>query len=245
MLLGEPGSARQAVGAVKQMVGRMGRDRLGELGGCRLLQQQRGRALAQRKEREAAEPERERERRAAAEQVVRGRPQQLAREAVADRQQVAMEVHRALGLAGRARGEGDQADVVGRAVERLEDRRLGRDPRLEAVGGSALPEDELLEGRRLGAGALELVLSRRSQSAWLISALAMIFLELARAQQRHRADRDAARLDHREIGRNHHRRVGGAQQHPVAGHEPQVLDQDARDPVGGLEQPPVGPALSA
>ena len=39
-----------------------------------------------------------------------------AREAVAHRDHVAMEMHRALGLARRSRGEGDQRDVFGRSV---------------------------------------------------------------------------------------------------------------------------------
>ena len=44
----------------------------------------------------------------------------VARERVAARQQVAVEVHAALRRAGRARGEGDDRDVVGGGVDRLE-----------------------------------------------------------------------------------------------------------------------------
>ena len=46
--------------------------------------------------------------------------------------------------------------------------------------------------------------------------------QLARPQHRHGRDHDAARLEHREIGGDHHRRVGGAQQHAVAGLEAEI-----------------------
>ena len=82
----------------------------------RLLQQDRGGADAQRKQHQAAEPEGEGERRRADEAVVGLRAQHVAAVAVADRQHVAVEVHGALGLAGGARGEADQADVVARGV---------------------------------------------------------------------------------------------------------------------------------
>ena len=49
----------------------------------------------------------------------------FAREGVADREHVAVEVHAALRLAGRAGGEGDQGDVVARGRDRLEGARRG------------------------------------------------------------------------------------------------------------------------
>ena len=55
-----------------------------------------------------------------------------ARERVAARQQVAMEVHAALRRAGRARGEGDDRDVVGGRVDRLEGAARRAGPRSRA-----------------------------------------------------------------------------------------------------------------
>ena len=81
-----------------------------------LLQQDGGGADAQRKQHEPAEPEGEGERRRADEAVGRLRAQHVAAVAVAGRQQVAVEMHGALGLAGGAGGEADQADVVARGV---------------------------------------------------------------------------------------------------------------------------------
>ena len=79
----------------------------------RLLQQHRGRADAQREQHQPAEPEGEGERRRADEAIVGRGAQHVAAIAVAGRQHVAMEMHGALGLAGGAGGEADQADVIG------------------------------------------------------------------------------------------------------------------------------------
>ena len=85
-----------------------------------------GRPEAQREQQRRTEPERERDRRRAGEHVGRARVQNVARERVAARQQVAVEVHAALRRAGRARGEGDDRDVVGGRVDRLEGAALGQ-----------------------------------------------------------------------------------------------------------------------
>ena len=58
---------------------------------------------------------------------------------IADRQHVAMEMHRALGLAGRAGGEGDQADIVGSRVAGCRTpARLGGGQRVQRAGGRSL-----------------------------------------------------------------------------------------------------------
>ena len=69
----------------------------------RAFQQDRGGADVQRKQDQAAEPEGEGERRRAHEPVARIRAQHVAAVAVAGRQHVAVEVHGAFRLAGRAR----------------------------------------------------------------------------------------------------------------------------------------------
>src|SRR5579883_2723473 len=58
--------------------------------------------------------------------------------------------------------------------------------------------------------------------------------ELARTQKRHGGNADAASLEHAEPGGRHHRVVGSAQQHPVAGNEAELFSQDAGDAVGAV-----------
>ncbi len=201
--------------------------------GRRPLEQQRRGADRQREEQQAAQAERERERRAAREEVVGGCAQRRARPAVAGRHHVAVEVHRALRLARRARGERDERRVVGRRVDVGERRRLARGQRVEAVGShpcrtwppsraSGSPDARDLE---LGG---EAVVAERVRDPRLGDDVG----ELLGAQQRHRAHRDAARLQHREPARRVHRAVRRAQQHAIAGDEAEILDQHARDAVG-------------
>ena len=201
----------------------------------------RGGADAHREEEQAAEPEGEGERRAADEDVVRGGLQRRAREAVADRQHVAVEMHRALRLAGGARGEGDQRDVVGRGVDVGELGRgaahalieLGSDARLaravEIADPVAAPARACAPARARRASAL---IAQRERDPRLVDD----DRELARAQQRHGGDRDAARLEHGEPAGGQHRVVGRAQQHAVAGHQAEVVAQHVGDAVRLLQQ---------
>src|SRR5215212_560094 len=76
-----------------------------------LLDERRGGAGAHREEHQSAQPEGEGERRRADEDVVRLRAQDVARKAVRDREDVSMEMHRPLALAGRSRREGNERDV--------------------------------------------------------------------------------------------------------------------------------------
>ena len=87
-----------------------------------------------------AEAEGEGERRRADEAVARLGAQHVARIAVADRQHVAMEMHGALRLAGRAGGEADQADIVRRRVDGGEV--AARPPRISASSPSGAPEPQ-------------------------------------------------------------------------------------------------------
>ena len=117
----------------------------------RPLDQQRRGADRQREQQQPAQPERERERRAAGEEIVGRRAQRRPRPAVADRDDVAMKMHRALRLAGRARREGDQRRVVGGRVDVGERRRLARRPRLERVGIAAAEHRHRREHRTVRA----------------------------------------------------------------------------------------------
>ena len=81
--------------------------------GRRVVQQHRAGADPQRKQHDGAEPEREGKRCRADEHVFRLGTQHARRVAIADRQHVAMKVHRPFWLPGRAGCECDQAHVVG------------------------------------------------------------------------------------------------------------------------------------
>ncbi len=67
-----------------------------------------------------------------------------------------MKVHRTLGRAGRARGEGDQADVVGGGRNVLECGRFVARPRLEALGSGIVPTNDALEPRSEPRGFAQL-----------------------------------------------------------------------------------------
>jgi hypothetical protein len=51
-------------------------------------------------------------------------------------------------------------------------------------------------------------------------------LQLAGAQQRHRGDQDGPGLEHAEPGGGEPLVVGASQEHSVAGHDPEVLDEN-------------------
>ena len=121
----------------------------------------------------------------------------VARPAVARRHHVAMEVHRALRLAGGARGERDQRGVVGRGrARRRTSSAWRRAQRFERAGPSsgALKCDH---GRSVGHCACGGLSARpaaaTSHSACASSRLVDDVGELLRAQQRHRADGDRRR----------------------------------------------------
>ena len=154
-----------------------------------------------------------------------------------------MEMHRALRLAGGAGGEGDEADVVGRGLDRLEARRGVGHQRLEAVRSAAAPVDDAREAGRQRTRLLQLlrqaVIAEREPDLRLVERVG----DLARPQHRHRRDDDAAGLQHREEDRDPHRRVGGAQEHAAARHEPELAGEDVGDPVHPLVELAIGQGL--
>ena len=171
------------------------------------------------------------------------RPQHVLRPAGAGRHHVAVEVHRALGLAGGARGEGDEAGVVAARSSRCRTWPAWppRAPRARPASG-VLKCSTCVSVGQPGRASASSSASRASHSAWLTCALRDDLRQLLGAQQRHAAHRDAAGLDHGEPAGREHRRVGAAQQHAVAGHQAQVLDQHAGDAVGLRLQFGIGPA---
>jgi len=136
--------------------------------------------------------------------------------AVASGQDIAVKVHRTLGLAGRARGESDEAYIVARRVARRKTfvTRRGHQ-RFQRVGRAAAPIDHALEIGCERAGFLHLlgqpVIAQRKMDLRFPDRIG----DLLRPQQRHGRDHDAAGFDHGEIGGDHHWAIRSAQQHAM------------------------------
>ena len=158
-------------------------------------------------------------------------PQDVPAEGVVDRQHVAVEVRGDLRDAGAARGRPEQGDVVGRGVDGGELAGLGR-----RRGGSGRRRRRRRRARRRGPGPRCRGRPRTSSAnRWSTRAIDGPGLlddrvELAGAQRGHRGDDDAAGLEDAEPGGDGPRVVGRAQQHAVAGHQPEVLGQHLRRP---------------
>ena len=157
-----------------------------------------------------------------------------------------MEMHRRLRLAGRARGEAEQRDVVAAGLDRLEAHRLAqRHPvELGVVVRRAVEIDDLLEeAAGLGAGD-ELVgdaaVGQRQRNLGLVDDLA----QFAGAQHRHGVDDHRARLGRGEPGGDQRRIVARADQHAMAGLDAVILHQRMRQAVRPVRQFLVG-ALAA
>ena len=219
----------------------MGRQQ--RLGRC-LLQQHRAGAHAQREHQQPAQSEGEGQRRAADEDVVGGGAQHVRRPAAAGGDHVAVKVHRALGHAGGAGGEREQATVVGRGVHGVE--RVGlqghRSFQRARITRIAVEQQHLAQLRAGRAHAQQCI--GQPRVAQCVGDLRLVDdgLQLPLTQQRHGAHRDAAGLDHTEPAGRHHRRVGAAQQHAVARHQAQLVHQHAGNAVGAGLQVGVGPA---
>ena len=215
-------------------------DRLQELCRGRLLEQVGRRARAQWKDQALAESEGEGERRARGEEVVLGRLEDVLRERVRDGEHVAVKVHGRFRLARGAGREGEHAHVVRGGGYVLEQSRFpGR--HLGQVVLAVTPVGEDLEP--VGGGGVQVldepvVADRHPHARDLDHGL-----ELALPEQRHRGHGDAAGLDHAEPARDEPWVVRAAEQDPVAGHEPHLVDERLRDLVGPGPQVGIGPLL--
>ena len=210
----------------------------------RLLEQGGGRAEAKREDREAAQPEGECEGRRPDEDIVGGYPEHFPGIAVRGREQVAVKVHRRLGLASGAGGEGEQGDVVAAGRHRVEPDRLGQgDPvELRVVVGGAVEADDLLQkAARLGAGD-QLVHHPGVAEGEPDAGLLDDPRELSGAQHRHGVHHHRPRLGGREPASDHRRVVGGADQHPVPGLHAEVVPKGPGQAVGPVGQLLVGAA---
>ena len=115
-----------------------------QLGRESFHQHRRG-AKAHREGEHAAQPEGEGERRRAAEYVVALGLEAGARKAVAHGDDVAVKMHRALGLAGGAGGEGDQRNVLGRGVAVAKAYGFGFEPAFQALRRGIVEVHHLFE----------------------------------------------------------------------------------------------------
>ena len=213
-------------------------DQVGQLARGGLLHQQGRGAGAQREHHQPAEPEGERQRRRAGEQLLRAGPQHMLGERVGDRQHVPVEVHGRLGPPGGPGGEGQQRHVVGGGVAGGERRRLAFRPPNQVAGVAAAIGDQPQPG---DVGALQVLGEAVVAQCQVHPGDLGDGGKLPGAQQRHGGDRHRARLEHPEPARHQPRVVRPAQQHPVARHHAEILDQDVRHPVGGLQQLAVAP----
>ena len=213
-------------------------DGVGQLGRGGLLQQQRRRSGPQREQQQRAQAEGEGQRRSAGEEVIRPRPQHQLRVGVARRQQVPVEMHRRLRAAGRPGREGDHRDVVGRGLHAGELCGLGpgQGHQVGVTGPAERHEPDTGNGGQLAGEAViaerELDPGDRADAG-----------QLRRAQHRHCRDRDAAGLQHAEPAGGEPRVVRPAQQHAVAGHQPEVLGEHPGDLAGAGGEVAVGPRL--
>ncbi len=121
----------------------------------------------------------------------------------------------------------------------LELRRLGSRERLEPAAVKVL---EVRQRRAARERERQLFGQPRVAQRMADLRLADDLCELLGAQQRHAPDHDPARFDDAEPTCGEHRRVGAAQQHAVAGHQPHVVDEDVSDATRLCLQLGVGPA---
>lgn len=192
----------------------------------------------QREDHQAAEPEGEAERWTAREHVLGARPQDVAREGVGDGQQIAVEVHTALGAPGGSRGERDQRDIVGGGVHGPVRTRpvLGQPQQIVGPVPSVRGD---LQPRYL---SLHQIVDRpdiaqrmadpgdRTDGGELLGPLL-----------RQDGHGDRARLEHGEPAGGQMGGGGAAQQDPVAGDDPQIGGQDMGDPVDPVLELSVAP----
>src|SRR5919199_2240269 len=133
----------------------MGSDRLQKRLRSRLLDRQDRGAEAHREQHQPAQPEGEAERRRPREDLIRFGVEYVARKRVAYRKNVAMEVHAALGIAGRSRSRGDERHVLRCGVDRLEARWLGFHTFLKLAVWTE--RHDVREDRQIGPGVLQLL----------------------------------------------------------------------------------------
>ena len=206
-----------------------------------LLEQDAGSADPERKQHQPAQPEGEGERRRADEAIFRLRFQHPRGITIADREEVAVEVQRALWLARRAGSEADEANIILRRIGRRELLIAGLCHQRFKFAISE--QDNPLEIRRQRGGGLQFIeqamIAEREGDLRLGDGVG----EFAGTQQRHGRHRDATRLDDRKVAGDQHRVIGRTQQHAIARHEAEIARQHVGHAVHARGEIGVGPGL--
>ncbi len=218
-------------------------DQVGEFVRGGPLDEQRRRADPQREDDEGAEAEGEGQRRRTGEDVVRGRAQHVPGKRVGHGEHVPVEVHGRLGAARRTGGEREHRDVVGRGLHGGKGVVPAGRAHAEVVGVAAVVH-AIVEGAQPGdTGGVQVGAEPSVAQGELHLRDLTDDLEFTGSQQRHGRDSNTAGEQYAEPACGQPRGVGATQQHPVAGHQPQVVHQDGGDPVRGAAYLGVRPGL--
>ncbi|MND52678.1 hypothetical protein D3C80_436980 [compost metagenome] len=199
-------------------------------------------AETQREDSQAAKSEGEGKRRRTDENIVRANVQDFPRIGIGDDQDIAMEMHRRLGHAGRAGGETQQRHVVAAGLHRLELHLLVecRAVQFGIVIGGAVEADDLRQEIAFLGSCDQLVhqprVAQRQRHLRLIYDLG----EFTGAQHRHSVDDDGTGLCRGQPASDHGRIVGRADQNAVTRLYPVILGQRPRDAVRPVGQFLVG-----
>ena len=165
----------------------------------------------------------------------------MAAVAVGDRQNVAMEMHGRLRSASGAGGEAEQADIVRGGVAGGKFRRGARHHRLQTRQSVATESRDTLQAGRQPAGLFQFIHQPRVAERKADFSGVDRLRQFPGAKKRHRRDRDAAGLHDPENGSDEHRRIGGAQKHPIARDQTKLVDERIGDPVDPFGKLVIGP----
>ena len=176
--------------------------------GRRFFIQHHRRAVSKREQQQAAKSEGEAQWRCAAKNVVWHGFENGAREGVTDRQDVAMEMHRSLGRAGRAGAEGDDADIVCGSIDIGKGIRLAGYSDAEPLAiGRGMNKFNVSQRRALSGGFMHHIREQFVAQGMADRRLIDDLGEFLCAQQRHRRDAYGTGFLDRKPAGCHHRMV--------------------------------------
>ena len=214
-------------------------------GRCR-FKQGGGGPKTQGKHRQPAETEGEGQRRRTDEDVFGRHFQHFARIAVGDDQEVAVKMHRRLGLARGARREAEQRHIIAAGAHRFEAHGFRQRCPVEfsiVVGGAVKADDAVKEAALLAARDEVFHQPRVAERVGDFSFVDNLG-QFASAQHRHGVDDHRTRLGGGQPAGDHRRIIGRADQHPVAGLHTIITDQRVGDAVRPVRQFLVGAAAA-
>ncbi len=162
--------------------------------------------------------------------------EQVTRDHFAHREHVAVKMHGRFRRAGRARGERQQADIVTGSVDIVEGRSLPVHHCLQwpIPGAGSIADDVAQAAPDLGR-LLQFFIETRVAQRMIDPRALGDHRQLLRTQQRHRRDGDGTGFHDRKPARHQHRIVRPAQQHAIARHDAEVVDENVGDAIGAIE----------